>query len=79
MNLSCCFVNQNCKERVMNTVTIPLKLYTALKVAKILKVKKAYVYELVASKRLKAVKLSERRLRIPEAAVDEYIQSAINQ
>jgi excisionase family DNA binding protein len=54
------------------------KIYTAPEVAKLLRVKKSYVYELVASKRLKAVKLSERRLRIPESAVEEYLAKEMN-
>jgi len=46
-----------------------INLYTASEVAKILRVKKAYVYELIATGRLKTVKLSERRLRISEDAL----------
>lgn len=48
--------------------------YTAPEVAKILRVKKSYVYELVATGRLKAIKLSERRLRISEDALREYLE-----
>ncbi len=59
-------------------MTVQLKFYTAPEVAKMLRVKKAYVYELVATRKLKAVRLSERRLRIPEAAVNEYIQKEMN-
>lgn len=51
-----------------------INFYTAPEVAKILRVKKAYVYELVATGRLKAVKLSERRLRISEEAIKDYLQ-----
>ncbi|MGQ9512144.1 helix-turn-helix domain-containing protein [Thermodesulfitimonas sp.] len=50
-----------------------MKFYTAPEVAKILRVKKAYIYELVATGRLKAVRLSERRLRIPEESLKEYL------
>jgi len=50
------------------------KIYTAPEVAKLLRVRKSYVYELVASHRLKAVKLSERRLRITEEAIEEYLR-----
>jgi len=43
-------------------------------VAKMLRVKKAYVYELVATGRLKAIRLSERRLRITEEALKDYLE-----
>jgi excisionase family DNA binding protein len=46
-------------------------------VAKLLRVKKSYVYELIASHRLKAIRLSERRTRIPESAVEEYLQKEL--
>ena len=39
-----------------------------------LRVKKAYVYELVATGRLKAIRLSERRLRITEEALKDYLE-----
>ncbi len=55
------------------------KFYTVPEVAKLLRVKKGYVYELVATRKLRAVKLSERRLRIPEAAINDYIQSSMNE
>ncbi|MCL6559041.1 MAG: helix-turn-helix domain-containing protein [Firmicutes bacterium] len=49
--------------------------YTAPEVARMLRVKKAYVYELVAMGKLKALRLSERRLRIPEEALKEYLEA----
>ncbi len=55
------------------------KFYTVPEVAKLLRVKKGYVYELVATRKLKAVKLSARRLRVPEAALNEYIQNSMNE
>ncbi|MDK2888418.1 MAG: hypothetical protein PWP72_1296 [Thermoanaerobacter sp.] len=51
-----------------------MKFYTAPEVAKMLRVRKAYVYELVAQGRLKALKLSERRLRISEEALREFLK-----
>lgn len=52
-----------------------INFYTAPEVAKILRVKKAYIYELIATGRLKAIKLSERRLRIPEESLKEYLEA----
>ena len=52
-----------------------MHFYTAPEVSKILRVKKAYVYELVTTGRLKAIRLSERRLRIPEDALKEYLEA----
>ncbi|MCG9969872.1 helix-turn-helix domain-containing protein [Pelotomaculum terephthalicicum JT] len=52
------------------------KIYTAAQVAKLLQVKKSYVYELIASHRLKFIRLSERRIRIPESAVEEYLEKS---
>lgn len=51
-----------------------MKFYTAPEVAKMLRVRKAYVYELVAQGRLRALKLSERRLRISEEALREFLE-----
>lgn len=42
-----------------------MQFYTVPEVAKILRVKKGYVYELIYQKRLRALRLSERRIRIP--------------
>lgn len=52
-----------------------MRFYTAPEVARMLKVKKAYVYELVVTGKLKALRLSERRLRIPEEALKEYLEA----
>lgn len=45
--------------------------YTVPEVAELLKVKKAYVYDLINFGKLKAIKLSERRTRVPASALDE--------
>lgn len=52
-----------------------MQLYTVPEVAKILKVKKGFVYELIYTGRLGAIKLSERRIRITDEAVRAYIES----
>lgn len=52
-----------------------MRFYTAPEVAKMLRVKKAYIYELVATGRLKAIRLSERRLRITEEALKDYLEA----
>lgn len=48
--------------------------YTVHEVAKILRVRKSYVYELVAQGRLRALRLSERRIRIPAEALEEFVR-----
>lgn len=52
-----------------------MQVYTAAEVARILKVRKGYVYELVYTGRLRAVQMSERRLRIPEDALREFLDA----
>jgi len=54
-----------------------LQFYTVPEVAKILRVKKGYVYELVAQGRLKALRLSKNRIRIPEEALREFVEKAM--
>ncbi|MEW5953288.1 MAG: helix-turn-helix domain-containing protein [Bacillota bacterium] len=54
-----------------------LQFYTAPEVAKILRIKKGYVYELIATGRLHAIKLSERRIRIPKNAILEFTEKEI--
>lgn len=49
------------------------QLYTAQEVAKILRVKRGYVYELIDAGELRAIRLSERRIRIPFDALEEFI------
>ena len=39
-----------------------------------MRVKKAYVYELVAQGKIRALRLSERRIRIPAEALEEFLQ-----
>ena len=51
-----------------------MQFYTVSEVAKMLRVKKGYVYELVAQGRLQALKLSERRLRISREALEEFVR-----
>ena len=52
---------------------IRITLYTVPEIAKMLKVKKNYVYELIYTGELKAIRLSERRFRITENAYNNYI------
>jgi len=51
-----------------------VRFYTVSEVAKILRVRKSYVYELVHQKRLRALRLSERCIRIPEEALREFVE-----
>lgn len=50
-----------------------LALYTVNEVANLLKVKKSYVYELIYTNQLKSIRLSERRIRIPYIALQDFI------
>ncbi|SFF97729.1 DNA binding domain-containing protein, excisionase family [Desulfotomaculum arcticum] len=51
-----------------------MQLYTVPEVAKILRVKKGYVYELIYTKRLKALRMSERRIRVPEESLKTFLK-----
>ena len=50
-----------------------MDLFTVAEVAKKLRVRKSFIYELIYTKRLKAIKMSERRIRISTLALDEFI------
>lgn len=54
-----------------------MQFYTVPEVAKILRVKKGYVYELVAQGKLKALRLSKNRIRVPEEALREFVEKAV--
>jgi len=51
-----------------------LRFYTVAEVAGLLRVRKSYVYELVAQGRLPAIRLSARRIRIPHDALEEFVR-----
>jgi excisionase family DNA binding protein len=59
-------------------VICAVQFYTVSEVAKILRVKKGYVYELVAQGRLRALKLSERRIRISQEALEEFVRQEMD-
>lgn len=50
-----------------------IKLYTVSEVAKILRVKKSYIYELIYTGQLKAIRMSQRRYRIMEEDLVQYL------
>lgn len=52
-----------------------LEYYTIPEIAKILKVSKSYVYDLVNYKHLESVKLSERRTRISKESLERFINN----
>lgn len=54
-----------------------LEFFTVPELARLFRVKKSYIYELIYSGRLQAIKLSERRLRIPASALNEFINSQL--
>jgi len=51
-----------------------MRVYTVSEVAKILRVRKNFVYELIYTGRLIAVRLSERRFRVTEEALQEFMK-----
>jgi len=51
-----------------------MQTYTIEQVAKILQVRKNFVYDLVYKGRLKSLRLSERRFRISESALLEFMK-----
>lgn len=51
-----------------------MKTYTVADVAKMLQVRKGFIYELIYTGRLKAVRLSERRFRISEEAWLDFLR-----
>ncbi|MEW6172954.1 MAG: helix-turn-helix domain-containing protein [Bacillota bacterium] len=55
------------------------QFYTVPEVAKALRVRKSYVYELIYQGRLKAFNLSQRRIRIPEESLREFVEKEIGQ
>ncbi len=50
------------------------ELFTVAQAAKILKVNKNYIYQLIYTNKLKAIRLSERRFRISQQALDDFIR-----
>ncbi len=53
--------------------------YTVADVAKMLKVRKGFIYELIYTGRLKAIRLSERRFRISEEALRDFLRQEESQ
>lgn len=51
-----------------------VEIYTVPEVAKILKVKKGYVYELIYKGELRAIRLSARRFRITEESLLDFLK-----
>ena len=51
-----------------------MKTYTVAEVSKKLRVRKSFVYELIYTGRLKAIRLSKRRIRITDSALQEFIK-----
>lgn len=55
-----------------------MQLYTVPEVAKILRVKKGYVYELIYTKRLQAIRMSERRIRVSEESLKTFLRQEMS-
>jgi excisionase family DNA binding protein len=52
--------------------------YTVPEVAKLLKVSKSYIYDLINQKKIDFIQLSERRTRISSIALDEFTQQKMD-
>lgn len=50
------------------------KTYTVTEIAKILKIRKNYVYDMIYAGRIKAIRLSERRFRITEDSLSDFLR-----
>ena len=50
------------------------EIYTVAEVASKLRVRKNYIYEIIYRGELKAVRLSEKRFRITEDSLKEYLE-----
>ncbi|KLU63824.1 helix-turn-helix domain protein [Desulfosporosinus acididurans] len=53
------------------------KYYTVAEIAELLHVRKNYVYELIDQNKIKAIRLSERRIRIPASSIQELIDRVV--
>ncbi len=53
------------------------EFYTVTEVAKILRIRKNYVYELIYRKKLAAIRLSEKRIRISRIALDNFLKKSM--
>lgn len=47
--------------------------YTVEQVARMLGVRKGFIYDLIYTRRIRAIRLSERRFRITQQALDDFI------
>lgn len=62
---------------VINLI-IEQEYYTVAEVALLLRIKKTYIYELIAHGELKAIRISERRTRISKSSLEEFVELQIN-
>jgi excisionase family DNA binding protein len=62
--------NVQCNKVMTVYLTVP-------EVAKMLKVSKSYIYDTIARGQLKTIRLSERRIRIPEESLREFIKTDV--
>ena len=54
--------------------TDDIRIYTVPEIAGILRVRKGYVYELIYTGRLQSFKLSERRIRVTNDQLLQYLE-----
>lgn len=55
-----------------------IKTYTVMEIADLLQVRKGYVYDMIYSGRLRAIRLSERRFRITQEALYDFFKQEEN-
>ena len=51
-----------------------INMYTVEQIAKILQVRKKFVYDLIYTGRIRAIRLSERRFRISSESLNDFFQ-----
>lgn len=52
---------------------IEQEYYTVSEVALLLRIKKTYIYDLISRGELKAIRISERRTRIPKSSLEDLL------
>lgn len=57
---------------------IEFEYYTVPELAKLLKVSKSYIYDLINQSKLEAIRISERRIRIPASSIKQFAEHQID-
>lgn len=55
-----------------------IQYYTVPEVAKLFKTSKSYIYDMIGQNKIKAIRISERRTRIPVSAIEEFVNQQMD-